>query len=116
MSHESALSDHDLKTAIRRLESEVAMNEDMLRDLNRLVSLARNNRVLGAGAAFMGLAALALSVSAWPVTAFMIGLGGWVLATALAKQNRAKQEIKAVEAKLLASHLKLSELHEQHDH
>jgi type IV secretory pathway TrbD component len=102
----------ELASATRRLESEAAASENLLRDLNRILSLARSNRIMGAGAALLGLAALALSLSAWPVTAFMVGLGGWVLATAIAKQNRAKQDIKAVEARLLASQLKLTELRE----
>ncbi len=106
------VNEDELASAIRRLESEAAANENLLRDLNHLLSLARSNRIMGAGAALMGLAALALSLSAWPVTAFMVGLGGWVLATAVVKQNRAKQEIKAVEARLLASQLKLTELRE----
>jgi len=105
----------ELASAIRRLESEAAASENLLRDLNRILSLARSNRIMGVGAALIGLATLALSLSAWPVTVFMVGLGGWVLATAIAKQNRAKQEIKAVEAKLLAAQLKLSELRETHD-
>ncbi len=103
----------ELASAIRRLEGEAAANENLLRDLNRIISLARSNQIMGAGAALMGLMALALSLSAWPVTMLMIGLGGWVLATAIAKQNRAKQEIKAVEARLLTSQLQLSELREQ---
>jgi hypothetical protein len=102
----------ELASAIRRLESETAASENLLRDLNRILSLARSNRIMGAGAALLGLAALALSLSAWPVTMFMVALGGWVLATATAKQNRAKQEIKVVEARLLASQLKLTELRE----
>ena len=108
------MNEDELTTAIRRLEGETAANENLLRDLNRILSLARSNRIMGAGAALMGLAALAISLSAWPVTAFMVALGGWTLATAIAKQNRAKLEIKAVEAKLLSVQLKLSELRE-HD-
>ncbi len=110
------MNDVELTTAIRRLEGEAAASENLLRDLNRILSLARSNRIMGAGAALMGLAALVISLSAWPVTAFMVGLGGWTLATAVAKQNRAKQEIKAVEARLLASRLQLSELREQQTH
>jgi hypothetical protein len=102
----------ELANAIRRLESEAAANENLLRDLNHLLRLARSNRITGAGAALMGLAALAFSLSAWPVTMFMVGLGGWTLFTAVARQNRAKREIKAVEARLLASQLKLAELRE----
>ena len=110
------MNEDELTNAIRRLESEAAASENLLRDLNHLLSLARSNRIMGAGAALMGLAALAFSLSAWPVTAFMVGLGGWVLATAIAKQNRAKQEIKAVEARLLASQLQLAELRERQNH
>ena len=106
------MNEIELASAIRRLESEAAASENLLRDLNRILSLARSNRIMGVGAALIGLATLALSLSAWPVTVFMVGLGGWVLATAIAKQNRAKQEIKAVEARLLASQLKLTELRE----
>lgn len=107
------MNEVELTNVIRQLESEAAASENLLRDLNRILSLARSNRIMGAGAALMGLAALALSLSAWPVTAFMVGLGGWTLATAIAKQNRAKQEIEAVEARLLASQLQLSELRDQ---
>ncbi len=106
------MNEIELASAIRWLESEAAASENLLRDLNRILSLARSNRIMGAGAALLGLAALALSLSAWPVTVFMVALGGWVLATAIAKQNRAKQEIKVVEARLLASQLKLTELRE----
>ncbi|MBI3241442.1 MAG: hypothetical protein HYZ49_04020 [Chloroflexi bacterium] len=110
------MDDVEVKAVIRGLESEVAVNEGTLRDLNHILALARNNRIMGAGAAVMGLAALALSVSAWPVTAFMVGLGGWTLFTAFAKQNRARRDIEALEARILSTHIKLSALRERQDH
>ncbi len=38
------MNEVELASAIRRLESEAAASENLLRDLNHLLSLARSNR------------------------------------------------------------------------
>ncbi len=99
----------EIATEIGRMESAIAKQESVIKELEQSRNSAKGNRTAGAAAALIGLLLVLFLSNLWYIGVFLILIGALTLFTAMSKQTNAEREIKGASDSISEMRGKLAE-------